>query len=83
MHKELLNTVMRLGALETRTEDVKSDLARVEAKMDAILERLARMEAEQTYLRNSVKNEIMADIKSDLTRAQVYLELQRDNLLPK
>jgi len=82
MHKELLGTISRLAALETRTQDVKSDLDRVESKMDRILESVSRLQSDVGYLRSSVKSEIMGDIKADLARAQVYLDLQSRNLIP-
>jgi len=78
---ELLDTIRKLSALETRTEDAMKAQERIEAKLNEFIDRLSRIEANYEHMKSSVKNEIMADIKADLTRAQVYLELDRRNLL--
>ncbi|NKC13030.1 MAG: hypothetical protein GKR94_12745 [Gammaproteobacteria bacterium] len=79
---ELLDTVRKLGALEARTEDVAKAQARIESKLNDFIDRLARIEANYEHLRESVKNEILADIKADLRGLQVYLDLEKRNLLP-
>jgi len=73
---QLLSTVARLAALETRTQDVARHQELIEAKLDSLLERLIRIEGNYEHLRSGVRNEIMADIKADLRETRVYLDLQ-------
>lgn len=78
---ELLDTIRKLSALETRTEDVMRSQGRIEAKLNDFIDRLSRIEANYEHMKSSVKNEIMADIKADLRGVQVYLEIEKRNLL--
>ncbi len=74
--RDLVSTIQRLSGLEARISDVLRNQDRIEAKLDDFINRLAKVEANYDHIRTSVRNEIMADIKADLTRAQVYLDLQ-------
>ena len=76
---ELWETVRKLSALEARTEDAVRTMLRIEVKVDNLIDRISRVEARYEQLRENVRNEILADIKADLTRAQVLLEVQRVN----
>jgi len=78
---ELLDTIRKLSALEMRTEDVMRSQDRIEAKLNDFIDRLSRIEAHYEHMKSSVKNEIMADIKADLRGVQVYLEIEKRNLL--
>jgi hypothetical protein len=80
--KELLGTVGRLAALETRTGDVARQQERIEAKLDSLIDRLARIEADYKNLKANAKNEVMAEIGRELTKVQVILDLQAKGLLP-
>jgi hypothetical protein len=80
--EKLLATVGRLAALETRTEDVAHQHDRIEAKLDSLIDRLARIEADYRNLRANVKNEVMTEIGRELTKVQVILDLQAKGLLP-
>jgi predicted nucleic acid-binding Zn-ribbon protein len=75
--KEVWDAVRRLSALEARTEDVRSVQERIEGKLDDLLQRMARLEVRQQEMRESLRNQILADIKADLVRADVaFRELQ-------
>jgi uncharacterized protein (UPF0335 family) len=79
---ELLKAVRDLGALEKRTEDVLRAVEKLSAKVDLAAERLSRLEVEYAHLQSSVKNEIMADIKSELVHTKLLFDLdktQRNN----
>jgi uncharacterized protein (UPF0335 family) len=78
---DLIDTVRRLSALEMRTEDALKAQQRIEEKLNTILEKIVRLEERYDSLRSNVKSEIMGDIKSELVRAQVYLDLQAKGLL--
>jgi uncharacterized protein (UPF0335 family) len=80
--KELMGTVGRLASLETRTADVARQQERIEAKLDSLIDRLARIEADYKHLRENVKNEIMSEIGRELTKVQVILDLQAKGMLP-
>ena len=80
--KELMATVGRLSSLETRTADVARQQERIESKLDLLIDRLARMEANYTHLKDNLKNEVMSDIGRELTKVQVILDLQFKGLLP-
>jgi molecular chaperone GrpE (heat shock protein) len=80
--KDLISTVNKLGALEARTSDVAKNQERIEAKLDTLIDRLARIEANYENLRANVKNEVMSEIGRELTRVQVILDLQTKGLLP-
>jgi predicted transcriptional regulator len=76
---EIWETIRKLSALEARTEDVVRTMVRIESKVDNLIDRISRIEARYEQLRENVRNEILADIKADLARAQVLLEVQRVN----
>lgn len=80
---DLLDTIRKLSALEARTEDVRKSQDRIEDKLNDFIDRLSRIEANYEHMKSSVKNEIMADIKADLRGVQVYLDLERRNLIEK
>jgi uncharacterized protein (UPF0335 family) len=75
--KELLDTVRKLSALEARTEDVLKEIHRVGERLDNMIDRLSKLEADHAYLKENVRNEIMADIKSELVRTQMVLDLHK------
>jgi predicted transcriptional regulator len=79
---EIWETIRKLSALEARTEDVVRTMVRIESKVDNLIDRISRIEARYEQLRENVRNEILADIKADLARAQVLLELQRVSRAP-
>lgn len=64
--QDLWETVRKLAALEARTEDVTRALERIEGKIDSLLERISRVEVQYETLRESVRNEILADIKAEI-----------------
>jgi hypothetical protein len=72
--KELIETIRTLGALEKRTEDVLKSVQTLYHKVDALADRVTRIESDQRYLRESVRNEILADIKGELVRAKLLLD---------
>jgi predicted transcriptional regulator len=74
---EIWETVRKLSALEARTEDVMRVMARIEGKVDNLIDRIARVETRYESLRENVRNEILAEIKADLSRTRVLLEIQR------
>lgn len=73
--KEFLDIIREMSALKARTEDITRAHERLERKLDELIDRLSRIEANYNGLRANVRNEILADIKADLVRAQVYIEL--------
>jgi len=64
--QELWDTFRKLAALEARTEDVVKSLERLEGKVDSLLDRLSRIEVQHKTLRESVRNEILADIMAEV-----------------
>ena len=74
---ELWDTVRKLSALETRTVDIVRVQERIEIKIDSLIDRIARLETRHEGLRENVRNEILADIKSDLARMQLLFDLRR------
>lgn len=64
--QELWDTFRKLAALEARTEDVSKGLERVSDKIDNLIDRLSRIEAQYEGLRDNVRNEILADIKAEM-----------------
>jgi len=69
--RDLIGTATKLSALEARTQDVLRYQERIEAKLDNMIDRLARIEANYETLRKSIKNEIMAEIGRELSKAQL------------
>jgi hypothetical protein len=80
--KELLATVGRLAALETRTADVARQQERIEGKLDSLIDPLARIEADYKNLQANVKGEVLHEIGRELTKVQTILDLQSKGLLP-
>ncbi|NJL30388.1 MAG: hypothetical protein HC898_01460 [Phycisphaerales bacterium] len=78
---DLIETLRKLSSLEQRTEDVRRSQDRLEQKLDSLIDRLARIEANYENLRQNVKNEILAELRSDLTRVQTIFDLQQRGLL--
>lgn len=73
---ELWETVRKLSSLEARTEDVMRGMDRIETKVDNLIDRISRVEARYEYLRENVRNEILAEVKADVARTQVLLEIE-------
>jgi len=71
--QELWDTFRRLAALEARTEDVVRGVERVEDKIDGLVERLSRVEAQTQFLRENVRNEILADLKAEMAILKISL----------
>ena len=71
---KLLDTFRKLSSLEARTEDLMRLHERIDVKLDSLIERLSRLEVGQEYLRETVRNEILADLKADLARTQVLFD---------
>ncbi len=80
--KDLIDTVAKLSALQARTEDVRKAQDRIENKLDDLINRISRVEADYAHLRESLRNQILADIKSDLVRTQLLMS-QEKGLLDK
>ncbi len=72
--QELWETLRKLSALEARTEDAVRGLERAEDKIDGLLDRVSRIEAQYQSLRESVRNEILADIKAEVAVVRFALE---------
>lgn len=64
--QDLWETVRKLAALEARTEDVTRSLERIEGKIDTLIDRISRVEVQYQTLRESVRNEILADLKAEI-----------------
>ena len=71
--QELWDTFRRLAALEARTEDVVRGMERVEDKIDSLIERLSRVESQTQFLRENVRNEILADLKAEIAILKITL----------
>lgn len=64
--KDIKDTLLKLSALEKRTEDVQNNLDRIGAKIDDLQQRVTRVETKLELFRESLKSQIMGDIKADL-----------------
>ena len=64
--QELWDTLRRLAALEARTDDASRGLVRVEDNVNGLIDRISRVEVQVQLLRESVRNEILADIKAEV-----------------
>jgi len=78
--QELWETFRKLAALEARTEDVVRGLERVEDKIDGLIDRISRIEAQHQSLRENVRNEILADVKAEVAVVRFALEQRRVSL---
>jgi hypothetical protein len=72
--QELWDTFRKLAALEARTDDVVRGVERVEDKIDGLIERLSRLEAQVVFLRENVRNEILADLKAEMAVLKLTLD---------
>ena len=79
---EVLKAFRELGALEKRTEDVLRSVERLTSKVDALADRVTKLESDQRYMRDSIKSEILGDIKADIVRSTMQLEHARSNFRP-
>jgi len=73
--QELWDTFRKLAALEARTEDVVKGLERLEGKVDNLIDRLSRVEVQYQALRESLRNEILAEIKAEVAVVKYALSL--------
>jgi predicted nucleic acid-binding Zn-ribbon protein len=71
--QELWDTFRKLAALEARTEDVLRRSERVEDRVEHLLERIARLEAQFELVRESLRNEILADVKAEVAIVKLAL----------
>jgi len=71
--QELWDTFRKLAALEARTDDVVRAVERIGDKIDGLIERLARVEAQVMLLRENVRNEILADLKAEMAVLKITL----------
>ena len=71
---DLIKTVRELSALQARTDDVRRAQDRIENKLDGLIDRLSRVEANYNNLRENLKSQIMGDMKADLVRVQMILD---------
>ena len=76
--QELWDTFRKLTSLEARTEDVVRSMERIEGKIDGLIERVSRVEIQYQTLRESVRNEILADLKAEM--AVLKFSLSRSTL---
>jgi hypothetical protein len=72
--QELWDTFRKLAALEARTDDVVRAVERVGDKIDSLIERLSRVEAQVMFLRENVRNEILADLKAEMAVIKLALD---------
>jgi len=79
MGQELWDTFRKLAALEARTEDVVKSLDRISDKVDGLIDRISRIEAQYQALRESVRNEILAEIKAEVAVVQFALTQHASN----
>ena len=70
--------IQELLTMKDRVDSLIEGLRRVETKLDGFIERLARLEQNYLHLRESVRNEIAADLKADVigTNARLDVELR-------
>jgi regulator of replication initiation timing len=66
LSQEMWDTFRKLATLEARTEDVVRSLERIEGKIDGLIDRVSRVEVQYETLRESLRNEILADVKADI-----------------
>ena len=78
---EIFDVLRKLSALEARTEDVRDAQVRIEGKLNDLIDRLARIEERYNHLREHIKGEVTSEVKADLAKVQVYLDLETRGLL--
>jgi len=78
---EIFDMLRKLSALEARTEDVRDAQMRIEGKLNDLIDRLSRIEERYNHLREHIKAEVTSDVKADLAKVQVYLDLETRGLL--
>ena len=78
---EIWNTLQKLSALEERIKDVRRFQDRIEDKFDSILERIVHLEERYESLRSNVKNEILADLKGDIAKTRLLLDIHASERL--
>ena len=64
--RDLWDTLKELAALKARTEDVVRTVERLADMLVSFGDRLSRVEVQQETLRESVRNQILADLKAEI-----------------
>ena len=65
--------------MEKRAEDVLKAVTTLTTNVNQLAEKVTRLEMQQAHLRESVRNEIMADIKSDIVKTTMLVEKNNNN----
>ncbi len=82
LSQEMWDTFRKLAALEARTEDVTRSLERIEGKIDGLIDRVSRVEIQYQTLRESVRNEILADLKAEIAVLKFAIDRPTLGALP-
>lgn len=69
--KQLADTLASIGALTVRTEDVAKGLRVAEDKVNALSERVTRLEMNYEHLKTSIRDSILIEVKVDMARMQM------------
>ena len=72
--QEILDTFRKITALEYRTQDIKEHLIRVESKIDNLIDRISRLEANYQNLRENLRSQILGDLKAEMVKFQIEME---------
>lgn len=75
--------LMDLSALKTRTEDAARSMEKASQKMDTIIERITKLEVQYEYLSRNVRNEILAEVKSEMASLKTALDYEREKALSR
>ena len=78
---ELFNLLKELTALQSKVTDTADTLLRIERKVDAFSERLTRLEMVVNFMKENVRSDISAELRSEFTQVKTVLELYESGRL--
>lgn len=78
--KDLLSALKDVSALQAKTKDLNDGVLLLGNKIDPLVERLAVLETNYSQMRKSIHDEIMADIKAQMSDRITTLESDHKHL---
>lgn len=81
--QEFWDTLRKLSALEARTNDVVRALERIGDKVDYLIDRLSRIEVQHQTLRETVRSEILSDLKAEIAVLKLAMSQLPVNAPPR
>lgn len=72
--QDIAKTISMVARIDGVVQEQSKKLEVMESKIDSLLERMTRLEEKQSHLRESVRDNILAELKGEIVRVQMTIE---------